>query len=283
VTASSLEKKQKISFLPKRLSVLLLKHNYGFTGGNNIAINHVLNEKKAEFVLLLNNDTIVDKQSLTELIKVAWSNKKIGFVGPQIYEIADTKSAEVISSAGGKFNINTGRSGHIGNKEIENGQYDHIRAVDFIEGTSILARTQMIKDVGLLNPFYFTYWEDVEWCLRGREQGYTSVHAPAAKIWHKIGYLKKNRTSNAYYYYGRNLILLIKQHANSKQKAAFAFCFLGAEIWFNLLITLKTSRSIKVSLRYLRGILDGFLSNSEFFIDCNVESKRLDNSSKKDK
>jgi len=70
--------------------------------------------------------------------------------------------------------------------QIEQGQFDEPMEVDYVEGSCLLTRAQAIREIGLLDPAYFTYWEETDWCIRGRKPGYEAVYAPKSKIWHKV-------------------------------------------------------------------------------------------------
>jgi cellulose synthase/poly-beta-1,6-N-acetylglucosamine synthase-like glycosyltransferase len=59
--------------------------NYGFAEGNNIGIRHILRKSTPDYILLLNNDTVVHPQFLDELVKVTEHDRSIGIAGPKTY------------------------------------------------------------------------------------------------------------------------------------------------------------------------------------------------------
>jgi GT2 family glycosyltransferase len=108
--------------------------------------------------LLLNNDTIVDKKFLKELIEAGESDKEIGILGP----------------IGGKINWLYTKGIHVTKNN------------DYISGVCMLVKRSVIEKIGLMPEEYFLYFEDVDWCLRARKAGYKCVLVPEAKIWHKV-------------------------------------------------------------------------------------------------
>jgi GT2 family glycosyltransferase len=238
------------------LQILETGTNLGFAAGNNIGIRWGL-ERGADYVLLLNNDTVVSPDFLEELVRIAEGNRRIGFVGPKIYYYNYHRRKDVIAFAGGQFRIWRGRLVQVGAGEVDRGQYDVVREVDYVEGSCLLARVEMIRTVGLLDPDYFMYWEDTDWCIRAAKAGYKAVYVPAARIWHKEPPRATGKSSAAYYYFGRNVIRLVKRHATLRQLLRFAFSFFGLEMWRTLFVSFALHRSLAQPRAYLGGIIDG--------------------------
>jgi len=230
--------------------------NLGFSGGNNVGIRWGL-EVGAEYMLLLNNDTVVQADFLDELVSFAQSDRRIGFAGPKIYYYKYNGRKDVLACAGSEFKIWKGRLVHVGAGTVDRGQYDTVREVDYVEGSCLLARTEMINSVGLLNPDFFLYWEDTDWCIRGVQAGFKAVYVPAAHVWHKVPVRTEGKSSQAYYYYGRNVIWLVRQYASCRQRVRFALSFFFIEIWRTVLVSLVLHRSIVEARAYISGVLNG--------------------------
>lgn len=167
------------------------KENKGFAGGNNIGIKQAL-KQKADYILLLNNDTIADKNFLKELIRIGESNEKIGILGP----------------IGGKINWLYTKGIHI----TKNNEQRTMNS-DYISGACMLVKREVIEKIGLMPEDYFLYFEDVDWCLRSRGTGYKCVLVPSSKIWHKVSSSAKAESFSYIYYHFRNGLLLTKRHA----------------------------------------------------------------------
>jgi GT2 family glycosyltransferase len=251
------------AFLTPKEQLLVIKndHNYGFAEGNNIGIRVAL-ARESSYVLLLNNDVIVHPSFLTELVLAAERDERVGFAGPKVYFCDYSGRPDVINFAGGSFSLWTGSARHIGLRKIDHGQFNDAKLVDFLDGSCILARRETILETGPLKADYFTYWEDVEWCLRGARSGYKSAYVPSAKIWHKVGASKKEKSSRAYYYYARNLLWLAKENASMLQLAFFISFFLTITIWTEIGISIVFHRSVKQALSFLKGTIDGLRARS---------------------
>jgi hypothetical protein len=100
----------------------------------------------------------------------------------------------------------------MGQNEKDCGQYDQVRAVDWISGCALLIKRQVVEQIGMLDERFFYYWEETDWCLRASEQGWRILHVPSAKIWHK-GVQRDYRPSpNVTYYATRNHFLFMAKH-----------------------------------------------------------------------
>jgi GT2 family glycosyltransferase len=115
----------------------------------------------------------------------------------------------------------------------------------------------MINSVGVLNPDYFLYWEDTDWCIRGARAGYNAVYVPAARVWHKVPARTQGKSIKAYYYFGRNIIWLVRQHASGRQRLHFAVSFFFIEMWRTVLVSVVLHRSIAEARTYVSGIING--------------------------
>jgi GT2 family glycosyltransferase len=165
--------------------------NLRFAGGNNVGIRRSL-ERGAEYVLMLNNDTVVDPEFLSRLVEAAEGNKQVGIVGPKIYYFDDPKC---IWFAGGSIKWWRGRVTHIGIREEDNGRYDATTEVDYITGCCLLIKRKVIETIGMLDERYYIYGEDVDLCIRALRSGYKSIYVPSSRVWHKLSASTKGHLS----------------------------------------------------------------------------------------
>jgi len=165
------------------LVLIKCKKNYGFPGGNNVGIKLALENINPNYILLLNNDTVVDHSFLKELVQEGESNKNIGILGPKIYYY---NQPDIIWSAGCKISWKLARGIQIGSGEVDQGQYEEKKEVDYVSGSAFLIKTEVIKKIGLMDENYFLYFEESDWTLRANKAGYQSLYVPEAKVWHKI-------------------------------------------------------------------------------------------------
>lgn len=165
-------------------SIILIssKKNLGLTDSRNIGLDYAL-QRAADYILILDNDTIIHENMLTELVKEAEKDNRIAVVAPKIYLFSDRNR---IWALGGKVNFYKGQVNLLGYGEIDHEQYDSNPTidVDYAIGCCSLIRTQIIKKIGKLDP-HFYYGEDTEFCLRAKHSGYKIVAVPKAIMWHK--------------------------------------------------------------------------------------------------
>lgn len=182
--------------------------NLGFSAGNNLGLQHAL-KNEAEYALLLNNDTESDPDMLNQLIDAMEETPDAGLVGPMIYYFDEP---ERIWSAGGRLSWKTGKATMIGIDEMDFGQHQkRVREVDFVTGCAAMVRTCILDHVGDLDPRFFVYYEEVEWCTRIRRNGYKILHVPEAKVWHKINPQVRNTSRLVHYYMTRNRLLFLRE------------------------------------------------------------------------
>lgn len=162
--------------------VLEQNENLRFAGGNNAGMKYAIDDG-ADLICLLNNDTTVDKDFLTHLVLRIQSDAKIGMVAPIIYYHDDPAR---IWFAGGEISMWTGTMKHTGIRDVDRGQYDAAREIDYASGCCILTKREIVEQIGMLDESYFMYGEDADWCMRARRAGYSIYFEPKAKIWHKL-------------------------------------------------------------------------------------------------
>jgi GT2 family glycosyltransferase len=164
------------------MTLIALGENRRFAGGNNAGIRQALRDG-AEMVLLLNNDTIVDPDFLHFMVERMDSDSRCGMVAPKILYETDRRR---IWYAGGCISFWTGTLRHVGIREIDHGQYDTPRSIEYATGCCVLVKREVIEHIGMLDESFFMYGEDADWSLRAGGAGYTLLYEPRAVIWHKV-------------------------------------------------------------------------------------------------
>ena len=179
--------------------------NLGFAAGNNVGIRHLL-RRGVEYVLLLNNDTIVTSELLRVLVEYAEADPEIGILGPKIYY---HREANIIWSAGGTLSP-TGEPRHLRVGETDNGSPESVRDVDYVTGCAILIKRHVVEQIGLLDERFFIYFEEAEWCARARRAGFRVVYVPQARMWHKIDMGERRYSRRYTYFMTRNRLLYLR-------------------------------------------------------------------------
>ncbi len=228
--------------------------NLGFTGGNNVGIRRAL-EENADYVLLLNNDTVVAPNFLSELIRAGESDKRIGLLNPKILYFEPSNR---IWYAGGSFNIWKGIASHRGNREVDRGLYDSQEEVTFITGCAFLIKTELIRKIGPLDDTLFYTCEDTDWTIRSLNAGYRALYVPSSVVRHKESIDTKRNAGKAFrdFYNVRNSLLLARRHARPYHWPSFLFC-LGLMVAYRAAGYSIRGEFDRVCAIY-RGLRDGF-------------------------
>jgi GT2 family glycosyltransferase len=191
------------------ITVIRNEQNLGFTGGNNVGMRQAL-KTGTDYLLLLNNDTIVSASFLTEMVRVAESNNRIGMVAPKIYYF---EPADKIWYAGGAYVRWKTFPVHFGVRKHDDGRYDEAKEVSFATGCALLVRAETARKVGLLDETFFLSYEDVDWSARAIEAGYKAMYVPSAVIWHRDSFeTKKIGLAKRDFYNIRNAVLCARKH-----------------------------------------------------------------------
>jgi GT2 family glycosyltransferase len=193
--------------------------NLGFSGGNNVAIRDAL-ARNADYLLLLNNDTIVSPTFLRELVQVAESDEKIGLLNPKIYYF---EPPDRIWYAGGLRKPWRVFPKHLGLHKRDDGSYNETREVTFITGCALLVKAAVVRKIGLLDEIFFLGFEDADWSVRALQAGFKGVYVPAAVIWHRDAYVTRKNFGRAGrdFYTMRNTILFARKHLQRRHWPLF--------------------------------------------------------------
>jgi len=159
------------------VTLLRNERNMGFTGGNNVGIAKAL-EAGADLVWLLNNDTVLEKDSLTQLVKRISASPEIGLASPVIHF---QESPRQVQFSGSYIDWKKKRIV----KLAEGESLPDAGADVSLWGTALLIRRSVLERIGFLNDKYFAYHEDEEFCMRAARAGYRAIVVPEARIYHK--------------------------------------------------------------------------------------------------
>jgi len=212
------------------LKIIFSPKNLGFSGGNNLGITEAINNK-ADYILLLNNDTLVSEDFLEKLIEFAEKNPKFGLISPKIYfakgfefhkdRYGKEDLGKVIWYAGGVMDWKNVIGLHRGVDKVDKGQFDDEEETDFASGCCMLIKKSVIEDIGLLDEKYFLYYEDNDYSIRTKNAGYRIVYQPKSIIWHKnAGSTGGSGSKLQDYYITRNRLLFGNRYASIRSKIA---------------------------------------------------------------
>lgn len=213
----------------KNVEVVRSQANLGFTGGNNMAINYTRKKHEPDYVLLLNNDTVVDPNFVEEMLATLRDDVSIGLVGSKIYfykgreyhadSYGRNEKGNVLWYAGGSIDWFNLAAFHKGVDELDRGQFDKVSSTDFVTGCSMLIPVSVINRVGLLSEDYFLYLEDVDYSMRVRQKGYKLKYSPKSIVWHKNAGSSGGAGSVLHQYYqARNRLFFGYKYGDLKVK-----------------------------------------------------------------
>lgn len=189
--------------------------NLGFAGGNNLGIERA----SGDYLFFVNNDTVVTPDLLGLLIKIFLDDENIGVISPKIkyYD-----RPELIQYAGfTDVNPYTGRNKKIGERELDNGQYDIRYETAFAHGAAMMVSKKVIEVVGPMPEEFFLLYEELDWCLKMRHYGFRVYYEGRATIFHKESISIGKESSMKTYYYMRNRILFMRRNFHGLNLSIF--------------------------------------------------------------
>ncbi|WP_333646093.1 glycosyltransferase family 2 protein [Lacrimispora sp.] len=206
------EKKEEIDF-----ELLELNENKGFSAGNNAGIRLAF-ELGVKYILLLNNDTLVEPDFLKKLM-VAEKNILVNSVMTSTILYADNK--EKIWYAGGSYDLKTSKVSQWGMGKQWFPMRDKWVEVTFISGCCMCIPVSIIPNIGFLDEDYFLYEEDTDYCIRIRQKGIKLYYVPNAVIYHKVSSSTskaEKMSGTTQYYMVRNKYFLIKKYYKGRYR-----------------------------------------------------------------
>ena len=235
--------------------LIAVPENLGFTGGANLGIRRAL-AAGAEFVLLLNNDALLERGCLGELVRVARGAPRVAAVGAKVLAADDRRR---LWSAYGRLTYRAALVELVGHGEPDGPAFAAVQQVDWVPGCAMLLVGTALAEVGLLDERFFAYHEDVDWCTSARARGLRILFAPAARAVHRGGasLAPHGHASPVRYLSARNTVLFARKHARAGE-------------WLRLGLTIAASLPLEYVRRrrrgegravglLLRGYLDGLL------------------------
>ena len=251
--------------LAKTIAVLKNQKNFGFSEGNNIGMRHALETFAPDYLLLLNNDVVVDRRMVSELVDIGEQFENAGILGPKtlLYDHPDT-----IQLTYNRINLSRGTILLAGEGERDSGKYDEMVDTDYVPGSCFLIKEGVVKDIGLLDSSFFCYWEETDYCLRARSAGYRTVYCPKARIWHKVSRTAGRLNGFTTYYMTRNMFWFLRRHSTKRQYRSFLIYFFGYKFWRNTAVILKSDGRLVNLVSNVRGVFDGLKPSEKKVIDA---------------
>ena len=195
------------------LTVIQNDENYGFAEGNNIAVAYALNALHPDYVLLLNNDTVVDRRFLSELVDAAEHNGQIGLVQPKILAYAATtqNGSNVDRPAFKDANDVSEKDEDQNEKKKEDGFFYARAACVLIRNSVLFAFSGECFD-----PLLFAYFEDVDLSWMARLIGFKVIYCPESVCYHKLSATFGQRNPFTAYLHDRNTLRVMLKNYSTR-------------------------------------------------------------------
>jgi len=203
-----------------KVTIVPNNKNLGYAVGNNLLIKEAI-KHKADYVFILNPDTIIDKDCLKYFLKQA--NAKT-ILQPLLLINRHGKNTNLINTTGGSLNF-LGFSYCSDYKQDKSTVFQH--DIPIASGASVFIPINILKKIGLYDENFFMYHEDVDLFWRARLNNYTIKLIPEALVWHKYSF---SRNKNKFFYVERNRLLFLYKNFNLKYLLLIFPIFLLNEI-----------------------------------------------------
>ncbi|HOS49518.1 MAG TPA: glycosyltransferase family 2 protein [Bacteroidia bacterium] len=175
--------------------------NLGFAGGNNLGFK----QATGKYFLMLNNDTEVPEGFLEPLVQRMESDSKIGAASPKIIF---HHTPGMLQFAGFEpINPFTVRGNAIGYGKQDNGDFDQSMPTSRAHGAAMMVSRKVVEEIGLMADLYFLYYEEMDYCERIKNAGYSIWYEAESKIYHKESMATRKGSTLKTYYLTRNRIL----------------------------------------------------------------------------
>lgn len=161
----------------KEFEFIFNKENLGLTKAMNIGIKN----SSGEYILMIDQDAIIEKDFLKKMMQVILKNEKFGAVFPKVYFF---NHPNVFNHCGSTISSITGKTKVRGFNEEDVGKFEKQVEVDYAPGTTLLLRRDALEKVGLMDEDYFVYYADADLCFKLRKAGYKIIYTPTTKSWH---------------------------------------------------------------------------------------------------
>jgi len=203
--------------------------NLGYAEGNNAGIRFALSAR-ADYVLVLNNDTRIDPEAVTFLVRAAQSDPSIGIASPRILLWDES---ERIWFDGARIDPVTIEPGHEGLMATEKARPAESFDTGYASGCAMMARSDLLRGIGLLDPDYYLVFEEADLSARAWDAGYRVIVVPQARVWHRVSVSFGGEESPVYlYYYHRNNLLYVLKRLRGWRRLSGLIHVVGRQLHY---------------------------------------------------
>jgi len=250
--------------------------NCGFSCANNIGIEYLIHNSSNEFYWLLNNDLILNNDTLDNLnIELISLDSSVGIIGTKMLYLKNNHKTNIVLSFGGRKKSRLVNLGKVDGKGLKNNNDSSYELNGYVNGGSMIVKKDLYLKIGELPNEYFLDLEDVEYSLRAMKNKYKLYYLNKVIVYHKEGgtfNIAEKRSIKSFfrrYYAFRNEILIVNNYFNSIEKLMYYIILLPLKFIFFILriIYFNDTHKIKRIKLIVKAILDGFLKRTGKTID----------------
>ncbi len=236
----------------QNLPIIENSTNLGFVRACNQGIRKAL-DQGVQWIMLLNNDTILDAGFFEALQGYMQADSPYAILAPLILYY---KYPNLVWNMGDQLIPGTLLTTKSNQRKILPADLPEVIPVDFVTGCAMVVRREVFLKIGLLDPFFEIYYEEIDFCMRARKVGYRMACVPKAKMWHKVSLTMNKIAARASYLRTRNQIIFFRRYSRGVQQAGMFLFSSGRLIIHILKNLLRGQRDIQRSL--VRGWMDGW-------------------------
>lgn len=244
--------------IPHPMVLIQTRENLGFAGGNNVGIIYAMAKGDCDYIWLLNNDTVVEKNVLMKIVKLVESFKEIGIAGGKIYCY---NNPEKLWFAGGHINFLFGGGFHSYKDKNQNfyNSFDFSTECDFITGCSMLIKKAVLSAFSGFDERFFLNYEDIDFCYQVKKNGWKIRVANNSRIFHKVSGSQKKGSCILLYHVNRSRLVWIRKTIKNEKRLYVGLCFyILSRGW--VILKLLYRFKFKAALCVVRGVRDGFIA-----------------------
>jgi len=237
--------------------------NIGITGGKNFCEKMA----KGKYIMFLDDDTIIDENTIGELVKTMDKDPKIGISAPKMF-FYDNGKTNIFIAGLGQFSKLTTLCSDIVYHQKDIGQFEYQASIDYAQNGYMVRKT-VSETVGGYDSKIFMTYHETEYFIKVQKLGYKTLYIPTAKLWHKLSLTSQKSNllrdvlglpyPQRIYYNMRNRSVIVKRYYSWYAKTIYIFFLvhLFSLYYFYKFIAYRASRDY---FKYLfKGYFDGLL------------------------
>ena len=202
--------------------------NLGIAGGYNLGLEYAL-QQGAEYVIVANNDIVVEPYMVSYLVKALEESPRAGMAMPKIYHYYGDRTR--LWCTGARWRHFPPSVKMVGVNAKDSPRFNHLREIDYAPSCCLLIKRAVLEEVGGFDTGYFFYNDDWDFSARVRKAGYRILYVPNAKIWHKVSAStqKSEKPARWWYIMGRSTVRFYFRYSTPRDLLFFSVWFIIRE------------------------------------------------------